>query len=238
MRLRAGRRRAVTLCAAALLLSGAVHVVVTHESRAGSAPPPVTAIDGDTVQLDGKVIRLYGIDAPALGQHCLHDEVWVACGLAASHELNKQLRLARQQVKCVPAPAEATSDQVCFADDIDVAQALLTAGYVTASAAASPNYRQLEDKAREAKLGLWHSEFVAPAEWRQGKRLPNEPGPETDPCPIKAVVSPDGHHFYYVPTDDNYEAVKVDPAHGDRRYCSVESAWRDGWRRVGQIAGP
>jgi endonuclease YncB( thermonuclease family) len=162
MRLRAGPRLPIFLCLAALLVLAAGHFAVTGESRAGSEDRSATAIDGDTIQLDGQVVQLYGIDAPEHGQHCVHDGVWFTCGLAAAHELNKQLRLSRRDVKCLPAGAAETPDEVCFADEVDVAQALLTAGYVTASPTAGPNYREQEDRAREAGLGLWHSEFIPP----------------------------------------------------------------------------
>ncbi|HEX9771383.1 MAG TPA: thermonuclease family protein [Kiloniellales bacterium] len=238
MRLRAGPGFSVFLCVAMVLAWGAGHFALTRDSRAGSEDALVTAVDGDTIQLDGKVVQLYGIDAPELGQHCLHDGLWRTCGLSAAYELNKQLRLSRRHVKCLPANASGTSDEICFAGDVDVAQSLLTAGYVTANATADPNYRELEEKAREAGLGLWHSQFVAPSEWRQGKRLPDEPGPAVEDCPVKAVALSDGQRVYYVPTDDGYDSVTVDPANGDRRYCSDESARQAGWRRVGEAVGP
>lgn len=234
MRLQSGRGLSVFLGLALVLTWGAGHFAGTSLSQAGGKDRPATAIDGDTIQLDGKVVQLYGIDAPELGQHCLDSGVWETCGQAAAHELNKQLRLSRQTVKCLPVKSSETPEDVCFVGDTDVAEALLTAGYVTASAAANPDYRELEETAREARLGLWHSDFVTPSDWRRGKRLANEPGPEADPCPVKAVAMGDGQRFYFVPTDDGYESVKVDPAHGDRRYCSDESARQDGWRRAGE----
>jgi len=239
MRLRAGRSVSVILClAAALALAGGGHIVFTHESRAGNESPIVTAIDGDTIQLDGKVVQLYGIDAPELGQHCRDDGAWQTCGLAAAHELNKQLRLSRREVKCWPVNGAESADEVCFAGDVDVAESLLTAGYVTASAAANPDYRELEQKARDAGLGLWHSDFVPPADWRRGTRLPDEPEPEADACPVKAIASGERRGLYFVPTDQGYESIAFDAANGDRGYCSDESARADGWRRAGEVAAP
>lgn len=237
MRLRAGRSLSIVLCLAVVFaVAGAGHFVLTHESRAGSENRIVTAVDGDTIQLHGHVVQLYGIDAPELGQSCLDDSDWQPCGLAAAHELNKQLRLSRRDVKCLPAADPGTSDEVCFAGNVDVAEALLTAGYVVVAAATSPDYRELEEKAREARLGLWHSEFVPPSDWRQGVRLPGEPNAEADDCPIKAIASGDRRGLYFVPTDDEYDSIALDTANGDRRYCSDESARRDGWRRPGEGA--
>jgi endonuclease YncB( thermonuclease family) len=235
MRLRARRSFYVLMCLAALFaVAGAGHIVLTHESRAGSENQPVTAIDGDTIQLHGQVVQLYGIDAPEIGQMCLEDGVWQPCGLAAAHELNKQLRLSRRDVKCLPAADPGTSDEVCFAGNVDVAESLLTAGYVVVGSATSPDYRELEEKAREARLGLWHSEFVPPVDWREGVRLPGEADAEAAACPIKAIASGKQRGLYFVPTDDIYDSITLDPAAGDRTYCSDEKARADGWRRPGE----
>ncbi len=40
-------------------------------------------IDGDTIELQGQAIRLYGIDAPELGQACTIKERTYDCGLVA-----------------------------------------------------------------------------------------------------------------------------------------------------------
>ena len=238
MRLPAGRSFWLVLCLALGLAALAGGLAATRASLAGNTGRTVVAIDGDTIQVDGKVIQLFGIDAPELGQHCRDDGAWQTCGLAAAHELNKQLRLSRREVKCLPAADPGTTDEVCFAGDVDVAEALLTAGYVVVAEATSPDYRELEQKARDASLGLWHSDFVPPAEWRQGTRLPDEPEPKADACPVKAIASGEGSGLYFVPTDEGYETIAVDAANGDRTYCSDESARADGWRRPGEDAAP
>lgn len=230
MQLRAG----VGICA--VVLFGSFYFAVIGESRAGSEDQLVTAIDGDTIQLNGKVVQLYGIDAPELGQQCLNGDNWFTCGLAAAHQLDKRLSLSIEEVKCVSAEAPGTSDKVCLAGKVDIAQALLTAGYVTANARTDPYYHELEKQAREAGLGLWQSEFVTPSQWRQGRRLPGEPTLKGDDCPIKAIALGNNQGLYIVPTDDGYGSVTLDPVNGDRRYCSDESARQDGWRRAGELA--
>jgi endonuclease YncB( thermonuclease family) len=237
MRPKAGRGLFAALLLILALAWAAGHVAATTPSYAGSAASPAMAIDGDTVQLNGQVVQLYGIDAPELGQLCLAGDTWHPCGLAAAHELNKQLRLSRRNIECQPADASGSSERVCFAGNVDVAEALLEAGYVVASATANPDYRELEQKARGAGLGLWQTQFVAPSAWRQGERLAGEPA-FAGGCPVKALTTADGQALYFVPTDADYDALALDPARGDRRYCSDESARRDGWRRPGETAAP
>ena len=45
----------------------------------------------------------------------------------------------------------------------------------------------------------------------------------------------DGRRTYFVPTDEGYESIDVDPSRGDRYYCSDEEARRDGWRRTSEL---
>lgn len=237
MRPKAGRGLFAVLLLILALGWGIGHIAATPPSYADSAAGSAMAIDGDTIELDGKVVQLYGIDAPELGQLCLDHGAWHPCGLAAAHELNKQLRLSRRNIECQPADASGASEQVCFAGNVDVGEALLEAGYVVASAAANPDYRELEQKARGAGLGLWQTQFVRPSAWRQGERLAGELA-FAGGCPVKALTAADGQALYFVPTDADYDALALDPARGDRRYCSDESARRDGWRRPGETAAP
>lgn len=202
---------------------------------ASTGDPPVSVIDGDTIQVDGKIVQLYGIDAPELGQMCRHDQTWFHCGLDAAFDLNKLIGLEASALHCAPPDSGPSDDtMVCTVGHVDVAHVLLSSGYVVATAAAGAHYLEAEHAARDAQLGLWHSDFVPPADWRAGERLPGGPAPEAGPCPIKAVVSPGGQHDYYVPTDKNYDSVAVDPSKGDRRFCSDEDARKAGWIRPGQ----
>lgn len=206
-------------------------------SHAGSPVVQAIIVDGDTIELGGRIVQLYGIDAPELGQRCYHDGLWTHCGLDAAFALNKLIGIENVEVNCTPAETDGRdTDQVCLVGSVDVAHVLLEDGYVVVASETSVGYREAENLARQGSLGLWHSEFVPPSEWRGGRRLPGESEHEIETCPIKAVISDDGDHFYYVPTDSNYLSVTVDLSKGERFFCSDEQARQAGWRRKGQIA--
>jgi hypothetical protein len=47
---------------------------------------------------------------------------------------------------------------------------------------------------------------------------------------IKAIVEPDGVRRYYRPDDPNYGAKRVNPANGDRWFCTISDAQYAGFR--------
>lgn len=144
-------------CALSANLAG--HAPTPRPALAGVRP--VSVVDGDTIQVGGTIIQLFGIDAPELGQRCRHDGVWFGCGLDAAFELSKLIGIERTALRCAAAKGEGRDDvRICMAGHVDLAHVLLGSGYVVATPDAGPDYRDAESSARDAKLGLWHSEFV------------------------------------------------------------------------------
>jgi len=221
---------------AALLLAAAIAGLLRPPASHGLDPgerPPASVVDGDSLQVGGRIVDLYGIDAPELGQHCLHDAGWQACGETAAFELRKLLALEQGELACAPVtrgwPARR---EICRIGRLDLGEVLVKAGYAMTTGDAELSYGEAEAGARQGRLGLWHSSFVNPADWRAGHRLPGEPAAAS--CPVKAVTAADGSRLYYVPTDEDYDLVMLDPARGDRAYCSDEAARAEGWRRPGE----
>lgn len=209
---------------------------------AGTWPPPaapaqapaaeVTVVDGDTLEIDGRVIRLYGIDAPELGQTCLNKGTRWRCGLEAALELRRLIGFWGAIV-CAPAghgPEESTS--ICHGTEFqDPAEVLLARGLAVALPNAVPAYKRAEVAAKRAKMGIWRGEFVTPWDWRQGARLPGSPGGQTEECDVKGIVTDKGNRVYYVPTDKGYADIAVRAERGERMFCSDDAAELAGWRR-------
>lgn len=220
------------LLAAAVILWIGVLDAAHAPGRAEMQRQTVAVIDGDTLELDGKLIQIHGIDAPELGQLCKHDKTWTHCGLDAAFALNKLLRVDHAPLHCMPPEGKPQQwAQVCLIGQNDVAEVLLKGGYVLPAPDGPADYRVAADSAKQARLGLWHDDFIDPAKWRKGMRLPGETE-AADPCPIKAVIAAEGAHVYYVPTDPDYGSITLDPAKGDRLFCSDDDARQNGWRHA------
>ncbi|MGE0420629.1 MAG: succinoglycan biosynthesis protein exoi [Reyranellaceae bacterium] len=66
--------------------------------------------------------------------------------------------------------------------------------------------------------------------WLARARQQDTPPPSPD-CLIKGNVSDRGERIYHLPGCRFYNATKIDPARGERWFCSEAEAVAAGWRR-------
>jgi endonuclease YncB( thermonuclease family) len=204
----------------------------------------VQVIDGDTLQIDGHTVQLYGIDAPELGQYCEHDgDLW-ECGVEAALFLQKTVTFEGPPIECSPwgeEPAGNGSTElvigVCQVGPKVVGLTMVQNGYAMALPDSFPDYKEAEKQARQAQLGLWRGEFVPPWEWRKGKGGEVRSSDWVRRCNVKGALGPAGEAIYHVPTDQGYDQVTLDPARGERMFCSDEEARAAGWNRPGAEPG-
>ena len=127
--------------------------------------------DGDAIKISGTKIRLDGIDAPEAKQKCERNGQKWRCGQVATQTLRKLIK--GQSVTC---KGDITDKYrrliaVCSANSVDLNGAMVDAGMALAYRKYSTQYVPNEQKARQAKKGVWAGEFVKPWDWRKGKRL-------------------------------------------------------------------
>jgi endonuclease YncB( thermonuclease family) len=200
----------------------------------------VGVIDGDTLQIDGHTVQLYGIDAPELGQYCERNgELW-ECGTEAALFLQKTVQFEGPPIECPPwgeEPAAGGSTElvigVCQVGPKVVGLTMVQNGYAMALPDSFPEYKEAEAQARQAKLGLWRGEFVPPWQWRAGKGGEVRSSDWVRRCNVKGALGGAGEAFYYVPTDQDYDQVEIDETRGERMFCSDEEARAAGWARPG-----
>lgn len=126
---------------------------------AGSA----RVVDGDSLVVEGRRIRLQGIDAPELGQSCQANGQAYDCGAAARREL--VALIGRHDVECRVTRADRYGRDiaVCSAGDIELNREMVRAGW----AVAYGGYQLVEGEARADRRGVWAGEFDVPQEWRR-----------------------------------------------------------------------
>ena len=142
-------------------------------SSAASADLSGTAliVDGDTITISGNKIRLNGIDTPEQNQPCRRADITWRCGYEATETLRNWT--STKEVRCVGDTKDLYGRLIanCFVDGYNVNARLVYEGLALAYRKYSKQYIPEEDKARAAKRGMWAGEFVAPWDWRKGKRL-------------------------------------------------------------------
>ena len=133
-------------------------------------------IDGDTLEIGGVRLSLAGVDAAEPGQRCARGERLVDCGIAAGAQLSDLT--AGVTVSCVMLGlSDPSHDAVegisarCVSDGYDLSEGMVYTGWALVEPGAAPLYRKLERDAEASGRGLWRYRFVAPWEWREGKRL-------------------------------------------------------------------
>ena len=128
-------------------------------------------IHGDTIEIAGQRIRLHGIDAPERGQTCDWPDKTIPFGDIAAYALTGTV--VGQTVRCETRGKDRYGRWIatCFAGEVDIGQNVVYTGWALAYRKYSMDYVEAEDTARVAGRGLWRGKFVAPWDWRRGKRL-------------------------------------------------------------------
>jgi endonuclease YncB( thermonuclease family) len=128
-------------------------------------------VDGDTIVLNSKKIRLHGIDTPETKQKCLNEKsIEYFCGLQATKELKNII--GKYQVSCIRKGKDRYGRlvSVCFVNGEDINALLVERGWALAYRKYSKDYVHQENQARINNLGLWSGKFTFPWEWRSKNR--------------------------------------------------------------------
>lgn len=125
-----------------------------------------TIIDGDTLDVAGVRVRLWGIDAPESRQSCLRVEIAYPCGQLATQHLGALI--AGREVTCAPRTRDRYGRMValCRVANLDLGAAMVRDGWALAYVRYAADYAGVEEEAKAAGRGLWQGTFTTPWKWR------------------------------------------------------------------------
>ena len=124
------------------------------------------AIDGDSVIVEGRQMRLMGLDAPEIRQVCSVAGASVQCGRDAHRAL--QRALARGPAVCIGNQTDRYGRLlvICRVNGVDIGADLVRNGL----AVDYGSYASEEREARAGYRGLWAGTFERPEDFRKRMR--------------------------------------------------------------------
>ena len=142
-----------------------------EEIRAGREEP-VHVLDGDSLRVGGREVRLAGIDAPEYRQTCLNaaGKTW-SCGKEARTALEKLVKGGKLSCSKEAEDRYGRALAHCRAGAHDLGRELARLGW-----ALGARDERFEEPVREmaeakaARRGIWRGRHEHPAEWRKAKR--------------------------------------------------------------------
>lgn len=146
--LRSGANMGVMKHALIALLLVALPVPAFAETVSGGAD----VVDGDTLVIEGRHVRLFGIDAPETAQTCERNgETW-ACGEESVRQLTQLI--GTQPVTCRGSEVDQYSRllAVCHAGRFELNRTLVQHGWATAFHSYSDAYAADETRAKTNRL--------------------------------------------------------------------------------------
>jgi len=123
-------------------------------------------IDGDTLVIVDKRIRLHGIDAPEQKQFCTRDGNSWPCGREATDALRTVTSGNTIECRVGKRDRYKRSIAVCYLGEVDLNAYMVKAGWALAYRRYSTDYLEQEKYARERASGIWEGEFTLPWDWR------------------------------------------------------------------------
>ena len=133
-------------------------------ARAGTE---VKVIDGDSLFLGNKEIRLEGIDAPEYHQTCYNqEEKAYPCGELSYKALQKLVN--NRVVRCRKIVKDKYKREIseCWVGDININEWMVRNGWAVAYTRYTKAYEGAEAEAKAKQRGIWQGRFLKPEYYR------------------------------------------------------------------------
>jgi endonuclease YncB( thermonuclease family) len=141
-----------------------------------------SVIDGDTLEIHGTRIQLWGIDAPESSQLCRgEDSTQYRCGAQSASDLDAFI--ARRPVNCVPFSLDPYGRTVatCSVSGVDLGEWLVRNGLALDWPRYSKGrYNGAQRDAERAGRGIWKGSYVEPWFYRGCVRANGKPSACSD----------------------------------------------------------
>ena len=197
----------------------------------------VHVVDGDTIDVGRTRVRLFGIDAPEADQTCVGaDAAVLPCGAWVMAQVRAIYQ--GEHANCIRVDTDLYGRTVarCDVAGNDIGQTLVARGLAFSYPRYSRDYIDLEASARRAAVGVHAYEILRPADYRATRRVGSKvnrgAGHQTvvSDCLLKGNINAMGARIFHAPGQRDYSRTKINPAKGERWFCTAAQARAAGWR--------
>ncbi len=161
------------------IICGIFFILTYHDvksSEISSVSGYAKIIDGDTIKINSKKIRLHGIDAPEKKQTCKKPYLIIgifsytksySCGQVSTDKLIKKIN--NQIIKCKIKNVDRYNRLIgeCYKRNENLNAWLVSNGYAVAYRKYSKKYIPDEKNAKNNNLGIWQGKFEMPWNFRR-----------------------------------------------------------------------
>lgn len=141
--------------------------LVCFSSLAAYASGDVYVVDGDSLKLGARNVRLAYIDAPEYYQTCKRgDKSAYNCGIKAREKLESLLKLGKLRCKTVGRDIYNRDMSECFAGETNINLEMVCSGWAVVYRSDDAAYLEAQAEAKRAKLGIWQGKYMRPELYR------------------------------------------------------------------------
>jgi len=136
----------------------------------------IEVVDGDSLFIGKREIRLSGIDAPEYHQECYDSQNnSYPCGRQAAQALRKMIKNGNITCRIVVKDKYNREVSVCSSGGVNLNKQMVTDGWAVAYTRYTKDYISAEQKAKKQKIGIWQGRFLKPEYYRILHKEKNNP---------------------------------------------------------------
>lgn len=127
----------------------------------------IKVVDGDSLEIGSRRIRLFGIDSPEYVQNCYDKQhKKYSCGIKAKKYMEKLI--AQGNIECheISKDRYKRSLSECYSGKQNLNEAMVLAGWAVAYRDEDGIYERAEAVAKKDKRGVWQGKFMRPELFR------------------------------------------------------------------------
>ena len=183
-------------------------------------------IDADTLDVGAVRVRLYGIDAPEVGQPCFLEDARRDCGTWARRRAMALFENRLADCERITTDRYGRAVARCETGGQDISERLVSDGLAMAYRRYTADYVAAEARASKRGSGIWQGAMQAPSAYRANRAKLGA----TD-CKLKGNISRGGK-IYHLPGQEYYEITRINARKGERWFCTESEARAAGWRKA------